>query len=289
MTLEQLKTKITNNDVNDITVVVFKDKERFISTQYINEISKLLNKEIHYYDDFNSVIKSFNNAWIPNNYINVYKTSEFEFDEAFPNKLKNTFIVCEKTDLPCVEIPKLERWQVEEYINVNVDMNPSKLYDICKGNVWRIYNEITKLKLFPCPEKTFEQFVGDGQYSDIENGVIWDYISALFNKDLNTIRNIMPGIISGANDVTDFFLLVSLFNKLIKVIQVQLDPNPTPQSTGMTDKQIWACKKYDCSKLTTQQLYKIFDEVTSLDARVKRGEFPTEWVVDYITVLFLGR
>ena len=72
MTLEQLKNKITNKDLNDITVVVFKDKDKFISTQYIKSIAEILNKEIVYYDDYKTLVASFNNAWIPNNNINVY-------------------------------------------------------------------------------------------------------------------------------------------------------------------------------------------------------------------------
>lgn len=288
MTLEQLKTRITNREVQDIKTVVFKDKERFISMQYIKAIAEILNKDIVYYDEYSKLCQSFGNAWIPNTFINVYKCTEF--NEQIPTKAINTFIICDKTDIPCVEVPKLEKWQILEYIKINVDIDEQKLYNICKGNIFRIQNEIEKLKLFPLPKQVFDELIEEGQYSDLgQDDVIWDYITALFKKDVNKIREVMPGIITGANDVTDFYLLTSLYNKLIKVIKVQLSPNPTPQSTGLTDKQIWACKKYDCGWLSTEQLYKIFDKVSELDALVKRGEFNTEWMVDYLTVLFLGR
>ena len=289
MTLEQLKEKITNKDVNDITVVVFKDTQQFISLQYIKAIAEILNKQIEYFEDYPSLCDSFNNAWLPNTSINVLKVHEFKLNDAFSNKLKNVFIICDTTDVPCIEVPALVDWQIKEYIRVNVDIDEEKLYTLCGGNIWRIQNEIDKLKLFPSPKQVFDQLIEEGQYNDIENGVIWDYITALFNKDVVTCRRMIPKIMTGVCDVTGYFLLTSLINKLVKIIKVKLDPNPSQQSTGLSNKQIWAIRNYECSKITVQELYHIFDELTILDSKIKKGYFPEPWVVDYITLLFLGR
>lgn len=289
MTLEQLKNKITTKDLNDITVVIFKDKDKFISTQYINSIAEILNKEIVYYDDYNTLVASFSNAWIVNNNVNVLKVDDFKLESSFSPKLKNTFIVCDKTDVPCIDVPKLVDWQIKEYIDVNLDIDSEKLYNLCNGNIWRIQNEIDKLKLFPSPRTQLDRLVIDGQYSDVEDGVIWDYITALFNKDINKCRQMIPKIMSGACDVTDYFLCISIYNKLIKIIKVKLNPNPTPENTGLTSKQIWAIQKYEAGRFSVDQLYRLFHELIQIEVKVKRGEFDTSTMVDYITVLFLGR
>ena len=289
MTLEQLKEKITNKDVNDITVVVFKDTQQFISLQYIKAIAEILNKQIEYFEDYPSLCDSFNNAWLPNTSINVLKVHEFKLNDAFSNKLKNVFIICDTTDVPCIKVPALVDWQIKEYIRVNVDIDEEKLYTLCGGNIWRIQNEIDKLKLFPSPKQVFDQLIEEGQYNDIENGVIWDYITALFNKDINKCKQMIPKIMTGAIDVTDYYLCVSIYNKFIKMIKVKLNPNPTPENTGLTSKQIWAIQKFEAGRFSTDQLYRLFHELIQIEVKVKRGEFDTATMVDYITVLFLGR
>ena len=289
MTLEELKKKVEAKDISDLNLIIFKDKEGFISSQYIRAVAEILNKEIVYYDELKPLLQSFSNPWVKNNSVNVLKTAQVNLKDVNIKNIINTFIICEKCDSPAIECPPLVDWQIKEFIRLKTSADPDMLYRLCGGNIWRIQNELDKLKEAPNPQISLQKMVEEGQFMDIEEGVIWDYIDALFKKDFAKCRQMIPKIMSGACDVTDFFLATSLYNKLVRLIKVKLEPNPTPEKTGLSEKQIWAIRKFEASQFTPDQLMELFEKVSALDSRVKTGEFPTEFMVDYLTTLFLSR
>ena len=65
--------------------------------------------------------------------------------------------------------------------------------------------------------------------------------------------------------------------------------NPTAEALGISGKQFWAIKKYNCNKYSRDELIYIYDMLTSIDLYIKSGYMNTNMIQDYIVfkILFL--
>ena len=88
-------------------------------------------------------------------------------------------------------------------------------------------------------------------------------------------------------DVNEFGLLTILVKNFRNLIMVQLNSNPTPESTGMSSGQLYAIKKLP-KVFSPQQLVKIYDILLDVDRQIKNGELPAEIVIDYMLIKILS-
>lgn len=71
------------------------------------------------------------------------------------------------------------------------------------------------------------------------------------------------------------------------MIMVQTSSNPTPETTGLDSKTLYAIKKLPRS-YTPEQLVKIYTTLLDIDRQIKTGELPVELTIDYMLVKILG-
>ena len=128
-------------------------------------------------------------------------------------------------------------------------------------------------------EKVFCLFV----YITYNN--IFIFTNAIASKDYNMLKSIYKEIERA--DITDFYLLTVLLKNFRNIIMVQLNSNPTPETTGLDSKQMYAIKRIP-RVYSPDQLVKIFDFLCDIDRQVKEGELPSQLVVDYLTVKILS-
>ena len=88
-------------------------------------------------------------------------------------------------------------------------------------------------------------------------------------------------------DINEFGLLTILYKNFRNIISVQLTNNPTPESTGLESKQLYAIKKIP-RVYSPEQLASIFVFLGDLDRMVKNGELPTDIMIDYIITKILS-
>lgn len=305
MTIEELKHQIESNCVTN-TPLIFKDDEtKFLSDMYIRAISKSKGLKINYIDSLNDVVSSSFDFFTCEtdeqpSCLNVLHAPVYEWGNVDITSTTNLIVVTnkfsdkdneKKLSDHIVVMPKLEDWQIKDYVySICEGVNPKDLdwlISICGKNICRLQQELDKLTLFNVDERRylFDSFIRDGAMNDLSSYNIFNFTNAIASKDMLTLKSIYKEIERA--DITDFYLLTVLLKNFRNILMVQLNSNPTPETTGLDSKQLYAIKRIPRVYSTTQ-LVKIFDFLCDIDRQVKEGELPAELVVDYLTVKILS-
>lgn len=305
MTLQELKQHIEANTVPDSPIIFKDDEMMFLSNHYIKAISKSRNLKINYIQDLSEVVSDgfdFFGSTIDEqpDCLNVLKASVYEWKVQSFASTTNLIVVVTKFADKAVEkdlseyiitMPKLEDWQIKDYVySICEGVNQKDLdwlMTICGKNICRLQQELDKLTLFNIDERRylFDSFIRDGAMNDLSSYNIFNFTNAIASKDLLTLKSIYKEIERA--DITDFYLLTVLLKNFRNIVLVQLNSNPTPETTGLEAKQLYAIKRIPRC-YSAEQLVKIFSFLCDIDRQVKEGELPANLVVDYLTVKILS-
>ena len=305
MTLQELKSAIETNTVSDNLIIFKCSHESILPDMYIQAISKSRNLEINYVESLEDCVKSSNSifgiaepAQLAS--LNVVKSEVYVWGHSKVTNVHNTIVVVQKFQDKDVEkqlekfiitIPQLEDWQVQDYVYSMIrGVDQKKLawmMKLCGTNYFRLQSEIDKLKLFREDEQryVFDDLVNDGEFSDLSSFNIFNFTNALASKNLEEVLTVYKEL--DRVDVNEFGLLTILVKNFRNIIMVQLNNNPTPDSTGMSSGQLYAIKKLP-RVFSPQQLVRIYDILLDIDRKIKNGELPTEIVVDYMLIKILS-
>lgn len=300
MTIQELKATIESGNVpKGLTILKVADSF-FVPNQYIDFIRKSV--EIVYVETCSDIINSRTDIFDLGNSsdsLKVLKTEEFKNTDERLKSSGNVFIVCRKMDKKTssvfkdyiIDVPKLEKWQMEDYaysLAEGVNENQLKnLVEICNYDIYRIDKELQKITIFPKEQRQFifDSFVNDGIFSDINNHTVFDFTNALLKKDKEKLFELYKEIQNV--DVEPIAFPMILIKSFKNVIDVQLSRFNAEQ-LGMKPNQYWAIKNTSIGFYTKDQLISIFGFLTDLDRRIKVGEMPVKYLVDYIIVKVLG-
>jgi len=305
MTIQDLKQQIESGNVTD-ELIIFKDSEGgFISNQYINAIAKIRNTEITYIDspldllnDSTSIFSTDVDDSCTN--FNVIKSEVFIWGEPHIARLTKLCIVvtkfADKTlekmfEKYIVTVPKLEQWQVKDYVYSIIEGVEHKeldnLMSLCGTNYHRLQQELDKILLFGKDEQRYlySDMIADGAVDDLSSYNIFNITNALTSKDINSLRSVYREI--ERVDVNEFGLLTILVKNFRNLIMVQLNSNPTPETTGLEARQLYAIKKIP-KVFSAEQLLAIYQMLLDIDRKIKMGELLTEYVIDYMIIKILS-
>ena len=305
MTIQQLKQQIESNTVTDAPLIFKDDENMFLSNQYIEAISKSRGLTINYIESLSEVIDTgfdFFASTIDEQALclNVLHAPVYEWGYYDISRVTNLIVVVTKFADKDIEkklsdyivvMPKIEDWQIKDYvfsICEGVDHKDLEwLINLCGKNLLRLQNELDKITLFSVPERKylFDSFIRDGAVDDLTSYNIFNFTNAIVSKDFVTLKSIYKQIEQA--DITDFFLLSVLLKNIRNIILVQLNSNPTPETTGLDSKQLYAIKRIP-KVYSPEQLVKIFTFLCDIDRQVKKGELPAPLVVDYLTTKILS-
>ena len=307
MNIELLKAQIENRNIpNDLIVFKYGDND-FIPRQYIKHIAKIKNLDIQYIENLENIVTDvtdiFGTTKIQENILKVLFTKELNYIDTCKTKTildePNIIIVISKFATKPVEklfenntvyVPKLEEWQIKDYVYSMADgIDPSKLnplIDLCKGDIYRLHKELDKISIFTPNERNYiyDDFVSDGIFSDLTTYGIFNFTNAIAKRDYASLKAVMKEI--NSIDITPMGLLILLYQTFRNIVCIQLNPAPTPDNTGLSQKQLYALK-YSCGYYTKQQLLSIFEFLTSIDGKIKLGEMPMEILTEYILIKIL--
>lgn len=306
MTIRELKSQIEAKTISD-DLLIFKnhDTSNLIVNQYIQEIAKIKNLEIEYIDSLDPLLQNNMSLFYEDSVENdrnlrILRVDQYKYSNRSINHLKNVILIInkfesEENEKQCqpfiVSIPKLESWQIKDWVYSLAEGVPTDRLDwlisICGNNIDRIRQTIEKICLFNVIERKylFESMIQDGEFDDITSFGIFNYTSAITNKDLSSLAKIYKKI--EAVDINEFGLLKILQQNFKNLLLVQLNTNPTPENTGIEAKRLWAIKKQP-RVYSPEQLVTIFEFICDIDRQVKEGELPTEIMRDYITTKILS-
>lgn len=299
LNLNEVKTDLENNkDIDQFLIFYYEDTTDYIPVQYAKALARIRNSEILYVNELDEINSSPDPFSEPTSNLYVYKTDSLE---RIPAKyLQNNLIIITPKLLKDVEkeydeyilrIPKLEEWQIVDYIKT---VSPGLTQDemewlvrTYKSNMYRVELEVDKLKPFSesARQYIFEDFYVDHVFETLSEYGIFDFTNAIQGKDLKTISNILSDI--NHIDIEPTGLITLLCANFKKLIKVWLNKSPTPENTGLKSNQIWAINKLSRT-YTKEQLVKVFELVSDMERRLKTGEMPEELIIDYLTVKILS-
>lgn len=300
--IKDFKNDIENKNIKyNFAILKYSDTD-FLGFQYVDAIAKVLNKPVKIIDDLSEMSKNTFSLFGDNDSDCIYLFLVDKFDY---NNLdiisKDLYIICKTIDKKSlevfnnyiVELPKLEDWQIKDYVySVAEGANEKsldRLIDVCGNDIYRINQELNKIKIFTKQERnfTFDKFIEDGIFSDLSTYSIFDFSNAIVKRDRETLRKIYKEI--DKIDIEPIGLVTVLLNNFRNIIKIQLANNPTAESCGMKPNQFWAVK-HSCGLYTKEQLLSIFNFLTEIDKKIKTGMIPVDsFLIDYIVVNILTR
>lgn len=305
MTIQELKAQIEAGNVTH-DLIIFKDTEgNFISNQYIRAIQRLRNQEIQYLE---SPMELIQDSWsifgsddlAVDNTLRVIKTDSFIWTSLRIMDLKDVIIVVSKFSDKTIEkqfetcvvnVPKIEDWMLKDYVYSTTEGVAQKdldwLMNLCGKNRDRLQMELDKLTLFGVDERKylFNDLIRDGAVDDLSSYSIFNFTNAITSKDMKMLMTIYKEL--DRVDVNEFGLLTILVKNFKNILMVQLTSNPTPESTGIDGKQLYAVKRIP-RVYSPDQLVKIYQMLLDIDRQVKTGELPTDILIDYIIIKILS-
>lgn len=298
MNIKELKENIINKSLNDDFLIFKWEDVNFLPLQYINEIAKNKNLELSYVDELSNglsndydMFDSLGDRLV----VLIVDTFSTNLD---CSSFKNTIVVCKKVDDVLkeyvVEFPKIQEWQVIDLMRTKCrgldDAILKWLYDITQGNIYRIVNEMDKISIFDKDqqESIFNLLNGDNGYVDLNPLNIFNLSNAILKKDYKTIGDVIRDIDN--LDIEGTGLVTILKRNIKNIIDIQMNPQATPESLGMKVNQFRAIE-YNCGKFSNNQLIDMYEFLTSIDFKLKNGELQMDnnQLVSYIICNILRR
>ena len=288
MDIKELKNNIETNKLDDSFMIWLLDdsSSSIISNQYIHEIAKNKNLEVKCIDSINDIPDE---SFIIDNNLYILKVEEWNK----PDEHNNCIVICFKTkDKRAIKIPKLESWHV-------IDFELAKLQGLTKqdieffikpyeDNYWRFMNDMYKIAIFKKEDQrlVLDQMLGDGQFDSITDYKIWDLSNAIIKRDIGLIKNILKVI--DYIDIEPLGLAKVLYNNFKTIASIQANPKVTSKDLGISDKQFFVIKKYNCGFYSNQELIYILNLLTNIEYLFKYEELSISNLIDYMICRIVG-
>lgn len=295
--LIKLKSTIESNKLSN-SLLIFINSEPFLTHQYITEIAKQRKLKIENIEKFDELLTDsdiFSLDSMPSNTLRIVNLDDFKCTNKKGLSITDCIIVCntikdkETSDLfeaSIINFPKLTDWNVKDYVysNSNIsDRAKDWLLDTCKNNIYRIQQELDKLNIFNRKDQPelFDEFVQDGIFSDLSSFNIFDFINAIISKDREKVKTILS---ERENiDIEPLGVVTLLYNNLRNIIGIQMNPNATAESLGLSPKQFVAIR-YRVNKYPSEKLINIFNTIIKIDEQLKTGYLDNDEIIDYILI-----
>ena len=301
MKIEELKQIIESNSYNGESFIFTDiDNCQFLVHQYIHDLIIKNNFILVNVNSISEIPISTNNflSVIDNNYFYVYYTDNSDELRAIVN-LKNCVIVYTGKKLKnildienyIVSIPKLEKWQIKDYVYSRAKGVDSKdldyLLELTEYDLWRLEKELDKIEIFDeqYRKEIFKQFIKNGIFNDLIPYNTFNLIDSVVKRQSSRALEIYEKL--KEIDTNNMGIISLLYNNFRNIIKIQLSPNPTPENTGLKSNQFWAIKKNNIGYYYKEELLYIFGLLVDMDKKIKTGEIEASKSVEYLLVKIL--
>ena len=315
MDIKVLKENIENGKIDD-SILIFliqgKDNtnQKFLSIQYAKAVAHIKNVNLSFMDSFENTSENLfedvdtvqydnyrylfiKDLEVSNDILSkesrlIICTESIKYAENLDAGLKNFY------ESRTITIPTIEEWHIMDLILSRAPgltkENASWLMSYCNKDLFRVDMELDKLSLFLPYEQSrlIKEFQEEGIYEDITDKTIFDFSNALSRRDIDSIAKLYKykdALVKPGSEMGFLYLLFKTFKNLILV---KTSNTPTPNTTGLSQKQIMALQ-YIPNVFGTKKLLETFDLIAGMDSRIKNGEFDTTVIdiVDYLIIKIL--
>lgn len=285
MDIKSLKAKIENNDLDD-SFMLWKcpSGSELVVSQYLKKIAENKHLVLKYIDSIDEIV---GDSFLKD--INLYVFLSKKYNEKYNNN--NLIVICEETkNTDAIVFPKLEAWQVVDFAKsflpgVNIEM----LNELIKGySEYQLFiSDMEKLAIFDEEDQNY--LVDDlfDQLSITPVLTVFDLSNAILRHDIKLAREVLK--VKDRIDLTPMHLLTILLNNVKKVLDIQLGGNNIKASDlGISDKQFFVIKKYNCGIYSNAKLISIYETLLDIENKFKFKELEVCDIVDYIVCKILG-
>jgi len=292
MTLMELKKAIEAQLVPDDFMILLCSENSFIADQYIDAICDLNNLTKTSISTLQDQVSALSLVMGGTDELKVMKVDIFEEVLIDYSGLKNTIVVCNKIDKKVkqlvedyiVEIPKLVDWQVKAYIkNLCPTLDDDELdwlYNATSGNVYRMVNEIEKVKLFPTNEqKTILNALRFSPESDLYNITIFDLVDQILRGN----KAFVVDYLSHKNLNFDLLQIVgAMLQKVKNIILITQHSGKTASDLGITDYYFKRIQRE--WSIPEDRLKHLLVFLSNIDLKLKTGalEMSKDAQIDYL-------
>ena len=292
MTLMDLKKSIEAKNIPDDFMIFLCSENSFIADQYVDaicEINNLVKTRINTLQDQASALSLVLGS---TDELKVMKVDTFEEALIDYSDLKNTVVICNKIDKKVkplvedyvIEIAKLADWQNKSYITlicpVLYDDELDWLYQATNGDIYKMINEVDKIKLFPVPEqRSVLDAIRFSPDSDLYSVSIFDLADAI-------IRNNKPFVLDFLRHKNINFDLMQIvgatLQKVKNIILVTQNSGKTASEIGINDKYMYRLRK-DWNGFPESRLKALLEFISGIDLKLKTGslDMSKEAQMDY--------
>ena len=290
MDIQELKSKIESNEVSDkfMIFVCADDTSRIITDQYIDLISSGKGLTKTYISNLDEIQ---DDGFIIDTNLYILNIDTWEST----NTHDNCIVVCNKSiksDYSIV-IPKLQDWQLKDFISpklpglsqVELDYLYNKFND---SSTYRmLLNEVDKISIFSKEEQSqiLSDMINDNQFKYVTDKTTFDFTNAIITKDIDKLNKVYAD--GDSVDITPMHIWTILINSFRNIINIQLNPNCTAKDLGISDKQFFVIKKYNCNIYSKDKLIEIMKMLTNIEFMFKFCELSMDDMIDYMVVNIL--
>lgn len=287
MNVKMLKEQILNNSLSDDFLVLVCEDNFFIAEQYITKLCQIK----HYTENFvNELVDQEKSAlslvFDFSNVLNILKTEVFSEFSSDYSQFKNNIVICNKVDKKVedslknyiIKIPKLVDWQIKDYIKtICKDLEADEvdwLFDVTDGNIYRIENELDKIKLFSGIKQ--REILNELKYddnSDLYKISVFTLCDALLKRNIVVLNDYLRHI--DVANVDPFSLIGLLISNYKKILFINFNSGLSAEQLKMTPKQINAIKYY-YRNISEKTVVNALKYLTSLDRQLKTGKLDLE-------------
>lgn len=285
MDIKSLKTKIENNDLDD-SFMLWKcpPGSELVVSQYLKKIAENKHLVLKYIDSIDEIV---GDSFLKD--INLYVFLSKKYNEKYNNN--NLIVICEETkNTDAIVFPKLEAWQVVDFAKsflpgVNIEI----LNELIKGySEYQLFiSDMEKLAIFDEEDQNYLVDNLFDQLSITPTLTVFDLSNALLRHDIKLAREVLK--VKDRIDLTPMHLLTILLNNVKKVLDIQLGGNNVRASDlGISDKQFFVIKKYNCGIYSNAKLISIYETLLDIENKFKFKELEVCDIIDYIVCKILG-
>lgn len=285
MDIKSLKTKIENNDLDD-SFMLWKcpPGSELVVSQYLKKIAENKHLVLKYIDSIDEIV---GDSFLKD--INLYVFLSKKYNEKYNNN--NLIVICEETkNTDAIVFPKLEAWQVVDFAKsflpgVNIEI----LNELIKGySEYQLFiSDMEKLAIF---DEEDQNYLVDDLFDQLNitpTLTVFDLSNALLRHDIKLAREVLK--VKDRIDLTPMHLLTILLNNVKKVLDIQLGGNNVRASDlGISDKQFFVIKKYNCGIYSNAKLISIYETLLDIENKFKFKELEVCDIIDYIVCKILG-
>lgn len=285
MNIVELKNKIENKSIDNSFMIwrIADESSKIITDQYIHLISNILKLNICIISSTDEIQED---SFIIDD--NLYIMYIDEWNVSYTHD--SLIIICNKTkDARAIDIPKLEMWQLVDLVKKDlIGINSETLEQEAQkySNVFRFLNDMRMVAIFDKNNQR-EIFNGLMYINDNSNYQIWDLSNAIIKKDLDAVRSILKHIDS--INIEPLALSKVLYNNFKNILSIQVNPFVTAADLGVSDKQYFVIKKYNCGYYDNESLIDILELLTNIEVLFKYEGVDINYLIDYVLVHILKR